>query len=129
MSGALINHIKAWLKTIPAERLEFYALHFPTEPWKKLADICHLNPEKDLPQCPWFLNFVFGKEGPEGKEVSSGITAENVSQKVLESDVDYTVVRKFKTNLDDSAKERIATYAPINTIIWYASICSFLKML
>ena len=45
-SGAVCKHIRRWVRKLTEEQLEFYALHFPTEPWKKLADICHFNPKK-----------------------------------------------------------------------------------
>lgn len=49
VSGALAKQLKKWVKQIPAEKLEFYALNMPKAPWCELADILHLNP-KDL-QC------------------------------------------------------------------------------
>ncbi|XP_065062974.1 uncharacterized protein LOC135689612 isoform X2 [Rhopilema esculentum] len=125
LSGALIRHIKLWFKTIPTDRLSFFAQHFPREPWKKLADICHLHPENDIPQCPWFLHFVFGKEIPKEDEntpteiVSDDLTSENISNKVLEFEIDYSVARKFKEHLTDEAKAKICSYAPLNTVIWY----------
>ena len=53
-SGALSRHIKKWTRGIPAEKLQFFALHLPTETWKQLADVVHLNPEK-----VFYLNFKF----------------------------------------------------------------------
>ena len=89
-----------------------------------MADICHLHPENDIPQCPWFLHFVFGKEIPKEDEntpaeiVSNDLTSENISKKVLEFEIDYSVARKFKEYLTDEAKAKICSYAPINTVIW-----------
>ena len=45
-SGAVCRHIARWVRRFSREDLEFFALHFPTDPWQKLADICHLNPKK-----------------------------------------------------------------------------------
>lgn len=45
-SGAVCKHIRHWVKSFTKDELEFYALHFPTEPWRKLADICHFHPKK-----------------------------------------------------------------------------------
>lgn len=102
--------------------MQFFALHFPVDPWKKLADLCHLHPEKDFPQCPWFLPFCFGKPIPDeaiSTTISSTtLTEENVSEVLLTTDVDYTVVRKFKEKLTSNAKERVATYSPIDTVLW-----------
>ena len=45
-SGAVCKHIRRWVQHFTAKELEFYAIHFPKDPWKKLADICHFNPQK-----------------------------------------------------------------------------------
>jgi len=121
LSGALFKQVKKWVQSIPADRLQFFALHFPVDPWKKLADLCHLHPEKDFPQCPWFLPFCFGKPIPDEaiSTESTTLTEENVSEVLLTTDVDYTVVRKFKEKLTSNAKERVATYSPIDTVLWY----------
>src|SRR5690242_13432811 len=49
VSGALSKHIRKWVQSIAAEKLEFYALNMPKNPWTELADIIHVNP-KDF-QC------------------------------------------------------------------------------
>lgn len=46
VSGALIRRVKKWVKQQSADQLEYFALFYPKESWKKLADLCHLNPEK-----------------------------------------------------------------------------------
>lgn len=123
LSGALSRHVKQWVKTIPVERLQFFAMHFPSEPWKNLADLIHLNPERDMPQCPWFLPFCFGKQPmpdtPASQQLSD-LTEDNISQVILNNkDVDYTVARKFRDHLTDLAKERICRYSKIETVLWY----------
>ncbi|XP_052101817.1 uncharacterized protein LOC127735621 [Mytilus californianus] len=45
-TGAVVKQVRKWVKTFTKDELEFFALHFPVDPWKKLADICHFNPEK-----------------------------------------------------------------------------------
>lgn len=45
-SGAVCKHVAKWVRGFTAEELEFFSIHFPKDPWQKLADICHLNPEK-----------------------------------------------------------------------------------
>jgi len=107
------------LKTIPVERFEFFALYFPTDAWKKLADLCHLHPEKDLPQCPWFLPFCFGKELPSHLKMSD-INENTVSQIVCKSKIDYCIIRKYKDSLTDEAKKRIVEYSNLDTVLWYA---------
>lgn len=84
MSGALVRHIRKWVCHFNKDELEFFALFMPKEPWKRLADILHLNPKKDFPQCMWFLPYCFGENAPPDSLVSScgDITAENVSEMV-----------------------------------------------
>lgn len=45
-SGAICKHVQKWVRTFSAEKLEFYALHYPKDPWMKLSDLCHFHPEK-----------------------------------------------------------------------------------
>ena len=122
LSGALIKHVKSWVRTIPADRLHFFAMHFPTDLWKKLADLCHLHPEKDFPQCPWFLPFCFGKPMPENVSVPAApdITAENICEMIMSADIDYSVARKFASSLNVPAKERISRYTKLDTVLWYS---------
>ncbi len=46
VSGALARHIRKWTRQLPAEKLEFFALHLPTDTWRQLADVCHFNPSR-----------------------------------------------------------------------------------
>lgn len=122
LSGALIKHIKLWVRTIPVKRLEFYAIHFPPEPWKKLANMCHLNPERDFPQCTWFLPFCFEKTTVPETILLSGIgnlNSGNINEVIMRTDVDYTVARKWVGYLTNEAKKRIASYSKIDTVLWY----------
>ncbi len=45
VSGSLARKVRLWTRTLVKEKLEFYALHLPTETWTQLADMCHLHPE------------------------------------------------------------------------------------
>jgi hypothetical protein len=36
-SGAVARHIQRWTRTLTQRELEYFALHMPTEPWRKLA--------------------------------------------------------------------------------------------
>ena len=45
-SGAVCKRIKKWTTKFTKDELEFFALFYPAEPWKRLADIVHFNPEK-----------------------------------------------------------------------------------
>ena len=89
LSGSLVKRVRSWVRHIPAERLQFFAMHFSTEPWKKLTDVFHLNLEKDFPQCLWLLPFCFGKPKPDNVNTSATreVTAENICDKIMTTDI------------------------------------------
>ncbi|XP_072178023.1 uncharacterized protein [Diadema setosum] len=122
VSGALSRHIQRWVRGLSASELEFYALRFPKEPWKKIADICHLNPKKDFPGCPWFLPHCFGEPAPQDSLVArcASMSAANINEIVQNTDVPYTHIKQFVTSLTPESKARIAEYEKkVDTLLWY----------
>eukprot|EP00057_Strongylocentrotus_purpuratus_P016336 XP_011670810.1 PREDICTED: uncharacterized protein LOC105441416 [Strongylocentrotus purpuratus] len=122
VSGALSRHIRRWVRSLTSAQLEFYALHYPKEPWKTLANICHLNPKKDFPEKPWFLAYCFGEPAPSGSLVAkcAGMNAENINELVKGVDVPYSHIKQFTLNLTEESKERIASYEEkVDTLLWY----------
>ena len=96
-------------------------MNFPPDSWKKLADLLHLHPEKDVPQCPWFLNFCHGQPAPEDNIVHkvANMTSDDLPMTLMTQEVDYSVIRKCKAELTDGSKERIAAYTQkLDTILW-----------
>jgi len=121
-SGALARKIKKWVQKYSQEDLEYFALNFPTAPWKKLADIVHLNPTKDFPNAPWFLPYCFGEELPKGSKVErcKNITNQNVNEIVAEFELPYSFLKNYKDNLNEKSKEKIANQEKkLDTLIWY----------
>ena len=120
LSGAVAKQIKKWTCTIPKSELEFYALHFPKDPWKQVADLCHLNPKKDF-QLEWFLGFCFGGEAPEDSLVHqcSKITKENLNEVIQSIDIPYAYLKKLKDWFDNETKIIIARKQDLTTIIWW----------
>ena len=121
-SGAIARHIQRWTRTLTQRELEYFALHMPSEPWKKLADIVHFNPTKDFPGLPWFLSFCFGEAAPEGTMVARcrDLTVANVNALIKEFEIPYSHLKRFKTHLTDESKARIASYEEkLDTILWY----------
>jgi len=121
VSGALCRHIKRWVRKFTKEELEYFAIQLPTEPWKKLANIVHLHPEKDFPAAPWFLPLCFGAEPPKDTVVDMcrQITAENVNEIVAKHDLPYSFLRKWATRLNDASKEKIAHKLDLTSVIWF----------
>ena len=121
-SGAVARHIQRWTRTLTRSELEYFALHMPTEPWKKLADIVHFNPTKDFPALPWFLPFCFGTAAPSETMVARcrDLTAENVNALIKEFQIPYSHLKQFKEHLNNDSKARIASYEEkLDTILWY----------
>ncbi|CAF1232585.1 unnamed protein product [Rotaria sp. Silwood1] len=122
VSGAVARHIQRWARTLSRQELEYFALHMPTEPWKKLADIVHFNPSKDFPALPWFLPFCFGTPAPEETMVARcrTLTNENINDLIKEFKIPYSHLKQFKDHLNDQSKARIAAYEEkLDTILWY----------
>lgn len=121
-SGALAKKLKRWVRKFDAKELEFFAICLPTEPWKKLADLCHFNPEKDFPNAPWFLPFCFGQDPPEGSKVHKcrNMNSENVNQLIAEFDLPYRLVKDFKNSLNNESKKALAQkQEKLDSILWY----------
>lgn len=122
LSGAVARHVQRWTRTLSQQELEYYALHMPTEPWRKLADIVHFNPSKDFPALPWFLSYCFGTPAPEETMVARcrTLTNENVNDLIKEFKIPYSHLKQFKDHLNDKSKARIAAYEEkLDTVLWY----------
>ena len=106
LSGAVAKQIKKWTITIPENELDFYALHYPKEPWKTVADLCHLNPKKDF-RLDWFLPFCFGAEAPEGSLTyqCSQLTKENLNEVLSSAKIPYAYLKKHKDWFNDDSKK------------------------
>ncbi|KAH3736540.1 uncharacterized protein LOC127850969 [Dreissena polymorpha] len=121
-SGAICKHVRSWVKHFTKDELEFYALHFPKDPWTKLADICHFHPKQDFPALDWFLEYCYGGPAPEGSMVQRccNVTAENVNSLIQEFPIPYTHVKLHLTALTNESKARIASYEKkLDTVIWW----------
>lgn len=121
-SGALARHIKRWVHTFTESQFEYFALCLPTEPWKKLANVVHLNPTKDFPAAPWFLPFCFGTEPPADSKLAAcrEIDSTNVNELVAKYDLPYSLIKPHQASLSDASKERLAEkQEKLDTIIWY----------
>lgn len=121
-SGSVCKQVARWVKGFTKEELQFYALHLPNDPWKKLADICHFNPQNDFAALPWFLPFCFGDDAPVDSMVHrcKDITQENVNSLVTELDIPYSHIKQFKQELTEESKVRIAKYEEkLDTVLWY----------
>ncbi|XP_060069776.1 serine/arginine repetitive matrix protein 2-like [Ylistrum balloti] len=121
-NGPVCKNVRKWTKTLRKQELELYALHLPKKPWKKLADICHLNPVDDFPSVPWFLPYCFDQPAPSGTvvHVCKDLNRKNINEKLKICDIPYTHCRKFRKYLNVESKIKIATSEPqLDTVLWY----------
>ncbi len=79
LTGSRAKRIRKWINALPAETLEFYALNFPFNNWKELADMVHARKEDFA--LPYFLSVAFGAPAPEK---SLYLAAQNVTSETLE---------------------------------------------
>jgi hypothetical protein len=122
VSGALQRHVARWVRSIPKDKLEFWLLALPKEPWIEIAQLCHLNPAKDFKAVPWFLNHAFGEAPPAGTLAAeaAGFTTANLAAKATEFALPYSYVRRrFAGQIPDTAKVAMAKYMPLDQLIWY----------
>lgn len=119
VSGALARYIQNWARQISKEQLEFFALNLPKAPWMELADIVHFSPN-DF-QCSWFLPFTFGKDAPEDSIISlcRNLTTENLVSVLSKIQIPYSYLRIHVKPIPEEAKIKIATYSPIDIVLWY----------
>ncbi len=94
VNGSLCKRVKKWVKTIPADHLQFFALQMPKEPWRELADVVHFAPQDFA--LDWYLGFVFGRDAPPDSLAVCGanINTQNVLSLVEKFHVPYSFLRK-----------------------------------
>lgn len=68
LTGSIGRKARIKMKQIPADKLEFYLLMFPREPWKDLADMLHLK-RSDF-SLDYFQGCIFGEAAPAGSLVA-----------------------------------------------------------
>jgi len=120
VSGALSRRVRRWLQTIPVNKLNFFALQFPKEPWQEIADIIHIAP-KDL-QLDWFLHFAHGAPAPADSVVAQcqNLDAANVASLIAKHDIPYSYLRThLPDGLSEAVKARVVEYEPIDQVVWY----------
>lgn len=129
-----IKIVKTWVNNLTKEKIEYRAMMFPIDHWKKLADLTHLNPTKDFAKgCEWFLPYCFGSPIPEGNAVYdyNRLTKDNFFELYSKYDFSYEVLRnKLKdilkpsfgcdsTKISNDIKTSIVNKEKLTTILWY----------
>jgi len=123
LTNAINRKIRKWLQAIPPEKLEFYLVNFPKEPWKQISDLCHCGPTDFTLE--YFLAAVYGAELPADCLVSEleHSNLENISSLLDKYPNLYTFYsylrKKFPTNLSPELRGKLARHAPLEDILWW----------
>lgn len=133
LTSSRIKIIKTWVRQLTPEQLVYRALMYPADGWRKLADLTHLNSEKDF-ALDWFLPWCFGKELPESNIVRKvkNLTLDNFISVYNEYHLPYEIARlKLKefgagnvwnTSVQPQLRQiyaHIATIERMETLLWY----------
>lgn len=129
LNGAKLRRIKKWIRTIPEDKLEIWAISMPKNQWKRLADILHLS-KKDF-QLPWFLDHIFENKIDETEISKNSLvlkidkleTSEELYTIIQDHHLPYSAIRTIqktkKIELTDETKLLISTYSSLETILWF----------
>lgn len=120
LSGALARHVKKLIARIPQQKLEFFALQLPTEPWKELADLLHIRPTDGV--ClPWFMGRAFGVTPPEESIVAAckDLNHSNSLELLRKYRPPYSFVRLKIPDLSEEEKTAVSEYISLDQLIWW----------
>lgn len=120
-----IKMIKKWVRSLSNEQLEYRAIMFSPDHWKRLADMIHLHPEKDF-AVSWFLPSCFGTPAPEDTSVYAynNLTGDNFADYYTKYKFSYELLRthlnagKFHPN-SDIIRNMIINREDLKTVLWY----------
>lgn len=108
-----------WVKKIPKDKLEFYAMTYEMDQWKNLANLLHI--KKTDFQLDWFLEYVYGGNPPETSIVYAckNINSSNVLEMIMKYKPDYNFIRGTRISLSAASKAIIASYTDLNVLLWW----------
>lgn len=111
VTGATAKRFRAWIRTLPRDKLEFWLISFPHEPWRRLLDIVHARPD-DF-KLDSFSPVSFGAPAPEGSviAVAQGVTRANVGETITKHPAvcdAYSFLRRRLAD-DPEVSRRLAT--------------------
>lgn len=127
-NGSLARWVERWAKEIPAERLEFYLLHFSDslDMWRKICDVAHLKPGSW--QLDYFQRAVFEgvSAAPEGSLVAASLalSAESLGDVLakhpsLFDAYSFLRQRVEMARVPEETKAVLAEVAPLEDMLWY----------
>lgn len=126
VTSSFAKRVRRWVSSLPADRLEFFLLMYPTEPWAAIADLAHTSP-KDF-ACKYFQACVFGAEPPADSVVAAARAAKAEDLLTLlhtfpVAGTFYSFLHKQfdpRTEWSPAAKAAMARVAPLEDVLyWY----------
>lgn len=119
LTRSKIEMVRGWVASLSGKELMFQALMFPTDPWKTLADLCHLNPTKDF-AVDWFLPYCFGQEPPEDSVIYRVKHGDAVTV-CKEYELNYELARVLVkgANRDHKFLKYYVDKESLETVLWY----------
>lgn len=121
VSGAMARWVRRIAARIPLDKLEYFALQLPGEPWRELCDLVHLNP-RDV-ALAWFLPHAFGDGAPADCVVGAcrhlGGEGRDVAEQLKRWRPPYAFVRKQGVVLSPAARLVLAEYCPMDVCLWW----------
>lgn len=133
MTSSRIKIVKTWVRQLTQEQLVYRALMYPSDGWRRLADIVHLHSEKDF-TLDWYLPWCFGKELSPDNIVNKvkELTLDNFISVYDEYQLPYEIARlklkelgagnSWNTSLQPKVREiykHIAKVERMETLLWY----------
>lgn len=128
LTSSKVKVVKRWVKGLSKSDLEYRAMMFPTDLWRRLADLTHLSPKKDF-AVDWFLPFCYGEDAPEDTVAYAYKTLnyDNFGDRYSEHKFSYELIRvkldmKNKyANADklNTIRNMIVNNESVKTILWY----------
>jgi hypothetical protein len=111
--------IDNWVKKIPKDKLEFYAMMYEMDQWKNLANLLHIK-KRDF-QLDWFLGYMYGGNPPETSIVYAckNINSLNALEIIMKYKPDYNFIRGKKITLSAASKAIITSYTDLNVLLWW----------
>ena len=133
LTSSRVKVIKTWVRQLTQEQLVYRALMYPSDGWRRLADLTHLNSEKDF-ALEWFLPWCFGKELPANNIVNKvkNLTLDNFISVYDEYRLPYEIARlklkefgagnRYNRSIQPKIREiysHIAKVERMETLLWY----------
>lgn len=119
LTSTRVKWIKSWVQCQTENELSFFALQFPLDKWRKLADLLHLNPNDDF-QCKWFLSYCFNGIEPEGSIIyAANRLNQDFNRWYGEFNFPYSWIRLQKLNLSNNDKVQIVEKEGLKIGLWW----------